>query len=419
MDAEIPVPTVGHGLRRQALHLLRDHADIGLAAAEIAESVVAETIGEMTEQDDIVLQCDVGAPSAAATTTEATTTATATESAATSAAEATAPSTGKRRSAAATSGETRSASAARTHTRPTASRLRCSGPARRHVHGRAAITATARGAAAAIGGLRAITATLGARLAAIRCARAIATIGTRPIARGRAVASTITGAIAHAISAARSILSRTKHLLPVAAAEIHPIGGAGLQVVVAEALLDVRIVVSHALAMRGVVLPVVPDVVGPVVVVDVEVAVAPVASAAPVIAPASDRPGCAEGETGRDHTSADIGRVAEVIGWIFRIRPGSIDRGRIVVRHVHRIGIGLLDDDRLHVFLRLNADLLLLGGDELLAVIGLGAKALDRVHHIRLLREHGIAQVLGPVDLVAHHRNDVCGARERLDAVVP
>ena len=171
--------------------------------------------------------------------------------------------------------------------------------------------------------------------------------------------------------------------------------------------------------MHGVVLPVVPDVVGPVVVVDVEVAVAPVASAAPVIAPASDGPARTEGETGRDHARADIRRVTEVIGLIVRIGPGSVNRRRIVVRHVHRIGVGRLDDDRLLAFLRLNNDLLLLGGDQLLVVIGLGAQALDRVHHVRLLREHGIPQVLGPVNLVAHHRNDVCGARERLDAVVP
>jgi hypothetical protein len=177
----------------------------------------------MTEQDDIVLQCDVGAPSAAATTETTTATATTTESAATSAAEATAPSTGKCRTAATTPGEAGSTSAPRADARPAASRLRCSGPPRRHVHGRAAITATARGAAAAIGGLRAITATLGARLAAIRCARAIATIGTRPITRGRAVASTITGTIPNAVSAARPILPRTNHLLPVAATEIHPI----------------------------------------------------------------------------------------------------------------------------------------------------------------------------------------------------
>jgi hypothetical protein len=169
----------------------------------------------MTEQDDIVLQCDVGAPSTAATT-EATTTAASTESAAASAAEATAPSTGKCRTAATTPGESGSASA---HACPTAGRLRSSGPARRHVQAGAATTATARGVAAAVGSLGPIATTLGA----IRGARAIASIAARPITRGRAVATTITGTIPNAVSAARPILPRTNHLLPVAATEIHPI----------------------------------------------------------------------------------------------------------------------------------------------------------------------------------------------------
>jgi len=131
------------------------------------------------------------------------------------------------------------------------------------------------------------------------------------------------------------------------------------------------------------------------------------------------RNGNPEGKTRRDHARADIGRIPEVIGWIVRVGPGSVNRRRIVVRHVDRIGIGRLDDDHLLAFLRLNADLLLLGGDQLFAVVRFGAKALDRVHHIRLLREHGIAEILGPVELVAHHRNDVRRAGKRLDAVVP
>src|SRR6478735_3978149 len=274
---------------------------------------------------------------------------------------------------------------------PAAGGLRSGSPARRDVHGRAAATATARGAAGAIGGLRAITATLGPGLGTISAA-GLGTIATTfgTVRRARPIAATIPDTIAAAvpcpiaspIDAARPILSRTKHLLSVSAAEIHPIGGAGLYIIVAEALLNVDVVVSNALTMRRVVLPAIPDVGRPVEVIDVEVTVAPVASAAPVIAPASDRPGRTEGETRRDHAGADIGRVAEVIGRIFRIRPGSIDRGRIVIRHVHRIGIGLLDHDRLLVFLGLNADFLLLGGDQLLVVIGLGAKALDRVHHV-------------------------------------
>jgi len=97
-------------------------------------------------------------------------------------------------------------------------------------------------------------------------------ISTSAITRPRAVAGTITDTvvttITGAIAGARTILPRTKHLLAVAAAEIHPIGDAGLQIVVTKMLLNIRIAVSNTLAMRRVVLPVVPDVAYLVVVVD-------------------------------------------------------------------------------------------------------------------------------------------------------
>jgi hypothetical protein len=44
-DPEIAVTASRHGLRHHRLHLLRDHADVSLVAAEIAEPIVAETIG--------------------------------------------------------------------------------------------------------------------------------------------------------------------------------------------------------------------------------------------------------------------------------------------------------------------------------------------------------------------------------------
>ena len=139
----------------------------------------------MTEQNDVVLQCDVGAPSAATTTAAA--------AAATATAEATAASTGKRTAATVR----RDAAAARPMlamlARPRAMRSRR--PARRHVHGRTATTA-----AAAIGGLRAITATLGPGLGAISAATlgAIATaLGT--IRRARPIATAIPGTIAAAV----------------------------------------------------------------------------------------------------------------------------------------------------------------------------------------------------------------------------
>ena len=84
VDPEIAVAAARHRVRHHRLHLLRHHADIGLVAAEIAEAVVAEAVVEMAEQDDVVLQRDVGTPATAAATAATA----ATESAAAAAAAA-------------------------------------------------------------------------------------------------------------------------------------------------------------------------------------------------------------------------------------------------------------------------------------------------------------------------------------------
>ena len=94
-DAQCTIAITHHRLRHDSLHFLRHHADIGTVAAVVAEAIIAEAIGKMTEQDDIVLERDVG-PSASSTTTTSATTATtaATEAATTTAAtEATASDT--------------------------------------------------------------------------------------------------------------------------------------------------------------------------------------------------------------------------------------------------------------------------------------------------------------------------------------
>src|SRR6185369_16170111 len=80
-DAQCTIAITHHRLRHDSLHFLRHHADIGTVAAVVAEAIIAEAIGKMTEQDDIVLERDVG-PSASTATTEAATATTATEAAA-------------------------------------------------------------------------------------------------------------------------------------------------------------------------------------------------------------------------------------------------------------------------------------------------------------------------------------------------
>src|SRR6185503_3691890 len=82
IDPEIAIASARDRLGPCRLHFLRDDADIGLVAAEIAEAVIAEAALEMTEQDDIVLQRDVGTPAAASAAAESSATAATPEAAA-------------------------------------------------------------------------------------------------------------------------------------------------------------------------------------------------------------------------------------------------------------------------------------------------------------------------------------------------
>ena len=80
---------MNNGLRHDSLNLLRHYADIGTVASVIAEAIVAEAIRKMTEQNDIVLERDVGSSTTTTATTTTTTATAATEAAAATATEAT------------------------------------------------------------------------------------------------------------------------------------------------------------------------------------------------------------------------------------------------------------------------------------------------------------------------------------------
>src|SRR5262249_38953880 len=73
-DAQVTVAAAHDSIRPDGLHFLSHHADIGLVSAVVDEAVVAETIVEMAEKHDVVLERDIRAP-AAATAASATATA--------------------------------------------------------------------------------------------------------------------------------------------------------------------------------------------------------------------------------------------------------------------------------------------------------------------------------------------------------
>ena len=144
--------------------------------------------------------------------------------------------------------------------------------------------------------------------------------------------------------------ARLEHLLAAAAAEIHPILASATKIVVPKLLLHVGVVVFDALTMFRIVLPVVSagiDIDGPI---DVDVVVAPIASAAPIISarcPTPERIAGAKRNSARDDSAGDISGRREIVWRIRRIGPPSVHDGRIVIRHVDRVGLRRLNNDDL------------------------------------------------------------------------
>jgi hypothetical protein len=74
IHSQVAVASARHRLRLNLRNLLSNHSDISRVAAVIAETVQAKPIGEVTDQNDVVLKPEVRTPSAAAATTAAATT---------------------------------------------------------------------------------------------------------------------------------------------------------------------------------------------------------------------------------------------------------------------------------------------------------------------------------------------------------
>jgi hypothetical protein len=85
-DSQVAIPPARDRFRRNGLHFLCYHTNIGALAAVITEAIKAEAVSEMAEQNDIMLDRDIRSPSAAATTAATATTAAAASEAATTAA---------------------------------------------------------------------------------------------------------------------------------------------------------------------------------------------------------------------------------------------------------------------------------------------------------------------------------------------
>ena len=224
-----------------------------------------------------------------------------------------------------------------------------------------------------------------------------------PITVARAGSVTVARAGPIAVACSWTVAIGLEHLLAVLAAKVLPRRLPRLDVGLGEFLAHVGVVVSHAVTVIGVVLPFpaidVGDVGGPVG-HDVDVA-RPVA-VAPERVPNGDG-GC-KGDAGRERRAGDIavGR-RKIVRRIVGIGPIPVHYGRLIVRNVELGGGGRLDRDVLLLVLGIDRDRLLLGGSELAVGPRARAQPLDRVHDVRLLGQHGVAELLRPIELLAHH----------------
>jgi hypothetical protein len=286
--------------------------------------------------------------------------------------------------------------------------------------------AVARGAAAVAGtGVALADTAVAAAQAAVAVADTAVALGTAGVAVAAAVA-TISVALARIAAAFAQAGGRHLAALDGAAAGVGPPaelfarGGVGRAPRAAILLRHAAVAVGHGAAVGAVVRPAAAGgtaaVEGVVAAgVHIDVAMPPVA-----IAP-QGRAHCGaggEGEQGRARGIGVAGRIVGV-GRIGRIGPGPVHDRRVIGRHVDHFRVGGHDlDDGLR-FHSLGDDFLLLGILQRALGRRLAAQGLGRRQHVLLLRQEGIAQLLGPVDLLAHHRQHLRKDRERLHAGIP
>ena len=109
------------------------------------------------------------------------------------------------------------------------------------------------------------------------------------------------------------------------------------------------------------------------------------------------------------------GPVSEIERRVIGIGPIAVDAPRIIVRNIDDVGPGRLDHD----LLILGRDRLLRCRSERTGGLRTLAQALNGVHDIRLLREKGVAELLGPLQIAVHHAQELRKRNERFDARIP
>src|SRR5258706_10651587 len=152
-----------------------------------------------------------------------------------------------------------------------------------------------------------------------------------------------------------------------------------------------------------------------VVVIDVDVVVA---APAPAPAAAPGRPHH-HANAKRNRQSRSVVSRRRIVNGRVGIHRRAVHHDRIIRRYIHDLWIGLFDHDHTLVLDDFGFYLLLLGRFQIASVLCLFAHALHGIHHIALLRQEGIAQIRGPLNVVCQALYDIGQRGQSLDAWIP
>ena len=189
-------------------------------------------------------------------------------------------------------------------------------------------------------------------------------------------------------------------------------------VLVVVAVVDATLAVGNALAMVVLVLPPIMRRRRMAVIEgrdldDADVAVAPVVSTEEKPVPHDNRGAPEETAVAGVIAVAGPGRPAH--GLVVGPPPAAIDERGIVIRDVDHVGIAVTHDDR--AFLAHHPHVL--GLFQVARLVGPLAQGLDGVHDLFLLREEGVTQTSGPLEVLIHAVQDLREGEHGLHAGIP
>jgi hypothetical protein len=150
--------------------------------------------------------------------------------------------------------------------------------------------------------------------------------------------------------------------------------------------------------------------------VDVDVVAAPAATPTPTAAP---RGAHRQTYAKRDRARRNHCACRRVSNWRVRIYRRPVYNRRVVRGHIDDLRIRLFDHNDLLARNRLGLNVHLLVVLQRSSALSFRSHALNGIHYVTLLRQKGVAQIGGPLNVICQEFDDIWQRRHRLNAWIP